>query len=508
MEIEKLPPSTRIEDRRGQVWNQPDTGWRDAVVTLGAMGGFAFLQEATKLAMDGGTWEHFPRPSTASAYRVAGRFITRMVPWISAAELAVVLWEINHRRNDTLKETAKAGPAPGAPNYVPPGWYLYEERDMGPPENWVWNQFNPGANLATTSLVPGVWRDGVGGVWTRTWDFPSAPGVPKEMGIQFLPFTGPAFVSSGKQKWVYDGASPGSTISYYGDVIEWEPPQELWKVQPDVVPTILPDITNPAQRQRQAVPIPQRDLWRFPRWKREFGDLVYRQSVSPPPTRPADPGVATPTDEAPITEPQRPPRPRVPPRGSADDVIFTPDGHVSTITRGRNSHRFLPAPPKAREVKLRANTRRLAYKILSALTEFHDFVGAVHKALPKRCKKSRTWRDKEGKWHRALVTSMARDIYNCAGDINIQRAIINVVANSLQDLAVGHANRAANERTGMLGSSLGVQGLGTRVSRASSNDSGHWSKPITDAGDWIGSQSPGWTPRDIQQAWRRYTYGY
>lgn len=505
MEIDKFRPSTNIDDRRWQEWNQPDTGWADALIAMGLASAGAFLRDAAIVVKEGMAWEHFPRPSQAAAYRVAGKFILRMVPWISAAELVVVLWELNHRRNDAIKANSKSGIGPAQRGYVPPGYTMTWENPNPPAAGLTVGDPNDGRMFRWDSTVYPVPVDGY------SYATMQPLYLPPRAEDQFLrvksvfDYPYPGGFAWHWRRWVYDGVGPGSLKVGFIQINEWDPPQEMWRVHPDVVPTVMPDVSNPAERQRAPRQVPLRDRWKFPYWKREFGDLIYRESVSPPATRPdTDEGVA-PDAPSPNPIPQRPPRPFVPPRGQDDDVVFVPvEGSPETqVGYQRNSHTYQPAPVRTREVKLRANTRTLAYRILNVMTETHDFISAVHKALPKRCRRSRSWKDKDGKWRRALASSMMRDIYNCAGDLNIQKAIIYVVANGLQDLAVGRLNRALNERSGLLGGTTGIQGYGTRVGKGLGESDWHWSQLITDAGDWVASNTSGWSANDIRRGLSR-----
>lgn len=491
--VEKLgPASVNIEDRRGvtlpNVW---DSSTSDKLMWtaghLGAAGVAIAIDDVLR-------WDwrdlraRMPSlpsgPAQAATIRSAGRLLGRLLPGIGAGFTALWVWEILNQHTPPIKDGVKVGPPVGAPNYMPPGWALWEERDVGPPENWEWNSFNIGANYKTANLAPGTWWDGVGG-WNQALGFPGPPS-PKEIGIQYKPNIGPAFISSGKQKWVYTGTGAGSTTGTVSDVHpsqRYKDRDKAWPLNPAVVPSIAPSLVAPAARAHpQVMPIPQRHIWRVAAVS-AAEPLIERISVSPPPVVIPRPG------EVPGYIPQRPPIAWNP---NAPQIVYSPT--KAGFVYEPNDHRYEP-PAKNTVEKKYSTSHQVAKKIFGLLTESHDAISSFHKALPKDCRRARTWRDSQGKWHRALASSMLRDIKNCAGHLNVEKALIYLAANQLQDLAIGVTSRWLNSRHFAVLRSGTPYGLGTRVSKPGQAAEGHWSSVITDAGDAVAD----WFGRNFQQ---------
>lgn len=149
------------------------------------------------------------------------------------------------------------------------------------------------------------------------------------------------------------------------------------------------------------------------------------------------------------------------------------------------SHRYKPAGPGMTEIKLRSTTKTFWWRLLGKFTETDDFVRSLHKSLPKECQRARDWKDKSGKFHRKLMSSMLRDIKACAGHMNIVEAFKNVAIDQLQDLAIGKSQQALNKASRALFGTTGVQGAGTRLGKAQEGSEAHWGKVFSELGELL-----------------------
>lgn len=112
------------------------------------------------------------------------------------------------------------------------------------------------------------------------------------------------------------------------------------------------------------------------------------------------------------------------------------------------------------ERKMKATSRIAAFIVMGAVTEFYDFVAALHDALPRNKRKSRTWRDATGNWHSRRLDSMLRDIRDNYEHLDLPKAMVGVVLNQIEDYVIGRVNRQVN--TG----SQSISGIGTDLNRA------------------------------------------
>lgn len=428
-----------------------------------------------------------------AAWLAARKVLTRLFPWLTAAELAILLWEWQRKRQFHPREThtVTSGPEPGTPGYAPPGYTLVEERDLGAAweftltKGWLL-QFDTPGSWASWTLPTGVDNPGPGFMWQQAKVVTANP-------------TGPR---AAVRKWVTDAHGTGTTVQtqVIGDTIAWPIVPDLWPVNPDALPSVLPmqaPFAQPYAAQRQGVP------WRvIDEFNADDPWETGREHYEPiPDVEAAVVGDAESIlDEAPQFEISADP----------DHGNFVPNDHVYAPAEG------------TKEVKLKAK-KRAAMRIFGAATEVHDFVNDLHKALPKQCQRSRTWRDKKGTWHRKLMKSMLADIYACWGHMNVARAMENILLDQLQDFAIGKSNRFLNERTAAMFGTTGVQGAGTRVTRAMNNETeGPWgwvSRLTSENLGWSTStltvrdlfseglgQSPRWTLNRLGETPNRRTY--
>lgn len=178
------------------------------------------------------------------------------------------------------------------------------------------------------------------------------------------------------------------------------------------------------------------------------------------------------------------------PRGQAVDLVLSqprgPTGRgPARVSTRPTDHRWSKPRPGKREAKVMANNRAAALLVFGAVTEFGDFVGAIHDALPKEARRSRTWRDKDGKWHRARIDSQLRDIYANLDKVDWYEALVNLVANEVEDRLIGKVNRQANKLTRQLGDRYLGQGVGTRISHILDTAQGSPVQIISDVVDTV-----------------------
>lgn len=80
------------------------------------------------------------------------------------------------------------------------------------------------------------------------------------------------------------------------------------------------------------------------------------------------------------------------------------------------------------------------------------------------------------------MSSMLRDIKNCAAHLNIVEAMKNVVLDELQDMAIGKSQQALNKASRALFGTTGIQGAGTRLGSAQEGSEAHWGAIFGDLG--------------------------
>lgn len=439
-------------------------------------------------------------PARASVGRLLGALARRLVPGIAAVELAILFWEWRRNFNYHPQGVAFRNVPPTDPAYMPLGYRfetstnLYGPYPAPPLTSAQWNTVLAGNPYAFTNGAPyspplTFWANGTSGLAPQ-----SATINPAWVYVVKGPRPTPSDMY-GAEIWIKDPAGQGSLERGAIDIVEWYPPSWSWPLDPLALPSIAP-MTAPFEVPlgQPVLPVPQRLI--RPLHRMPPGDLIERET-GPEPARRIRPKWPRPRPwprEWPLDRPRQRPDPR-PTQGPWKPPLqwdITERGVVST------PHKFEPAPDSTRELKLRTRYAQVFKKGMNIFTESNDAISAVHKAMPKRCRKSRTWRGADGKWHRARTDAMLRDIKNCAGDINVIKALANVVFNQIQDRAVGMSNRALNDRTGgVFGRSVSGQGLGTGLSHAQAGSDGHWSTGITDVGDWFGRSVPGVTLNQI-----------
>lgn len=96
-----------------------------------------------------------------------------------------------------------------------------------------------------------------------------------------------------------------------------------------------------------------------------------------------------------------------------------------------------PRPPRpgTKERKMVVAIAGVPQTLISAAGEIMDFVGAVHEALPKEFQAKSVWRN--GRWWWPTPYDKAMAVYNHLDKLDLREAIINLLANQLEDRIFG-----------------------------------------------------------------------
>lgn len=96
-------------------------------------------------------------------------------------------------------------------------------------------------------------------------------------------------------------------------------------------------------------------------------------------------------------------------------------------TRGR--------PPRGtKEEKVGGRVTKALATAFGAITEAIDLFDAIYDALPRHCRNGKTKK------------AQAIELYNCFGQVNITQAMANIIANTIEDQAIGRVHRAIKPR--------------------------------------------------------------
>jgi len=415
--------------------------------------------------------QYDPRWGMSAAAQLLAAYLRRAFPWLTLAQIAMIVAQYaqNMTRGSGGSHPRSIGIPPGAVYPPPPGsgWtivqgnYVPNNTNAGEWKVLGWHEY-----LASVTPGPGGDWAGVGPVPPDMTDYPEAPTTWEAATIVKL-----ANSWNTATVWAWDGVSPApggtSEVSPYDPV---KSPTRWTGVIPQVFPDFGPFDVGPEDEVHAR---PKRALKYPPAWP--------NISVSPGDWTKPDDETETPRFPFPDLVVKHPH-----PHFDPPPVVGDPDGPDVVVTGGGSytnppGHTFAPPKHRTKEIKVKPKYP-LAFRVgMSALTESHDFIMSLHKALPKKCRKSRTWQDKDGKWHRALASSMLRDIYNCAGRMNVGLAVANLIGNQVQDYVIGKVNRTVNAQTGRLfGSRYRQQGVATRIGHAQgAAEAGGWAPDLT-----------------------------
>jgi len=148
---------------------------------------------------------------------------------------------------------------------------------------------------------------------------------------------------------------------------------------------------------------------------------------------------------------------------SVPSIDITPGGQIAP---GR--HEIRPPEENEREKKkrMRPDTSFKIYKFLEkyggSYMEIDDAVAAIYKGLPW---KLRRWRGRDGVWRDRDHTSTRRleRLYSSLGQLDVEKAMIELVKDQLSDKAFGMVGRHLKNKTRELGDAglwSGARGLG------------------------------------------------
>lgn len=352
-------------------------------------------------------------PAEVGVANIARSYATllRAFPYVSAGWLYWELWKwVNRQRYRNKDAWFQPGtPGPGNPGYVPPGYSMLHDNTLYKSVWPGWAGSIHAPNAFYRQFWDGTWPNVVlpaplwgdpGGAAYRMVDQISTPGV-----------------IHGVDYWQYDGVGPGTGGSLRpGRIILPGDADPVTEAMPELEPFTPPMEAPPGWR---VLPRPGRVLDEDP--YDEVPEHFFPEEVIP-------------QEAGPKAQPR--PRRRWPRRQT---VIDEEGPHTEP-----DQHEY-KAPKGYREVKVKTKVywamRRLAGK-LGKVTEFMDAVEALHGSLPRSCQRSRHWVGPGGKFHRKKLSSMLRDLYNCAAFIDVDLAFRRLVVNELGDRIIARLNRA------------------------------------------------------------------
>lgn len=273
--------------------------------------------------------------------------------------------------------------------------------------------------------------------------------------------------------WKQGGPQPQNWPEEYAYPPEWLP---NWV--PEVVPQIKParwvTPSNAPARQPWPVTLPVRNVP-----GREVGpERKPRRNPRRNPRPDYLPDINTRPNRDPSRDPNRdraPVRVQLPSIGV--DIIpgrsprQEPTTHrQSRPKRGRTKEKKLVAANNA--------TVKAIGSVFGAVTEVSDFVDCMYKSMDRKARSRHTPRNKDGSYNTTLQSRM-KAVWDGWDDVNAGNAIGCMVANHLQDKAIGQTSSAANK---------------------SLRDSGLWSSPVSPQfgpwnGQWYGGSHSANVPR-------------
>lgn len=440
------------------------------------------LRRSSRSILDESIEETIGRVSRAAAWgtskvpppvrKAARRLLplaARMHPAIRSAELARMLI-------DELMELWNTQQDAGL--YMPPGWTVYGKCPS--PKGPVWGY---GINLAT-STVP----------FPLYVTYANSCTVSAKSG----PWPPPQALLNGKNHLgLVSPTSPGNLISGsawntylarpYANRFQVSQAGRVRPVPAVGMPGLLPSLRSAAAGAAgapggvpgaapsvgpQPRPMAQRAVSGLRRVSNGRDPLVMRE------VGPETPRAPTREEDAELVIGPKPGDPwrevagRLPEPAPKPVIEDRPSTHVRQPTRGE------------RKVAVRGSllaTYLTLGRIFGGLTELGDFINAVWKALPRHHRRPRA--DSRGKrrWQWQM-----EDLARGWRELDVAEAVSNVVANQIEDAAIGRLQRALNSRTGLI-SQAPVYGLGTRLSKAGALDAPV--SGLSDAVEAVRSQS-------------------
>lgn len=170
-----------------------------------------------------------------------------------------------------------------------------------------------------------------------------------------------------------------------------------------------------------------------------------------------------------VVQPAPTPSPGAAPGGSgarySDEFVNQLPGsstQVYPVRQPAEPHVWQRPDPYVREHKIKITSAYVAAAfVMNAITETGDFLEQVHKALPDHCKKARP--SKKGNLR---FDSMLRDLQNCPDVPAWDEAVVNIVANQLEDFYYGAQGTLATKAGNRLrrGQRQGGIGAGNALS--------------------------------------------
>lgn len=381
-------------------------------------------------------------PPPAKVLQDAARLVHFVAPWTRVMHVGAAL-------NELAQEAAKL--RMGAARRLGGGFVL-QCQGPGHPAEIRWSLGYPGIGGPGCGQWLGLDGQGVSNTVEADWI-----GRTTGVGQSIYPFFSVERMQVQSYWWredPYAPFNPSNPWLYPTEVpIEMAPPP---RVQPEISPAVFPSVApltapwvNPA---RSPDPIPFRSIPRLNHIPLRFRHLAPRQAGNRLP--------------GPLV------RGRVEPTGRYD-LVFSP-GQPVTVQETTHARQLPPAGVKER--KYIAHSAGLARKIWIAarvVTESIDAMREVHRALPENMRTKN-----------ARPQVLARELWANFDHVDWEKAVKYLIANEMEDQAIGRTSRLFNNRTeSAFGSRYIGQGLGTKLNKAYGDHEGG-ANPFAQLGQW------------------------
>lgn len=252
--------------------------------------------------------------------------------------------------------------------------------------------------------------------------------------------------------WRPDGSVPYNPALPMVRWLEEDEPYPWTRTKPEVgpqtLPSVVPLVAPYAPPGLPFDPVPYPMIPALPRIGEQFPELVMREAGNHVPGEEPAPDLVL--QEAVAT---------------AGGGYFRDDTHVPAVPASNVKERKFIAH--------RAGVARALWIAARVVTEGIDVAREIHRAIPE---KRRT--------KNARPQVIFRELWDRWEEVNWEEAIRNVIANEMEDIAIGSMSRALNRQTERaFGSRYIGQGLGTKMNKAFGDHEGV-PNPFQAAGQW------------------------
>lgn len=152
------------------------------------------------------------------------------------------------------------------------------------------------------------------------------------------------------------------------------------------------------------------------------------------------PGVGTPITTTPGTTTQ--------PETQTETAPKPPGTGLPTLPV-TGTHTSEKPGPRRKEKKIISRGVAAAFKVAGLITEGVDLVTAIHDALPPELRSDLRWSSRKGKWVKIFQPTpqeKARDIWENTDDIDIKKAVDNIIKQQIEDAFYGMPGKWIKER--------------------------------------------------------------